>query len=288
MATLLQTPDLVASSATDSLSVLVDGVWVQYGRMGSGPAVVMVHGLVGSGRNFDENVEALSKQATVYSLDLPNMGRSGRFAGLDAGLEASADRLAAFLDAVGVRRATIVGHSHGGAIAMMMAARHPARVKSLVLIAPANPFCKRPKGLIAFYTSRAGALFARTIPWLPRWVYDIAHRRMYVDKRRATRVALEGYLAGMNRMSVEHVLRIVRGWWEDMAKLRGSLEEVAQIPALLLWGDRDTVVGIESGRRLAGVLDAELVVVREAGHLPFAEKPEVCNRAILRWLQTCS
>jgi pimeloyl-ACP methyl ester carboxylesterase len=212
------------------------------------------------------------------------MGESERVAGLDPGLEASADRIAACMDALGIERADIGGHSHGGAISMMLAARHPERVRKLVLFAPANPFCDLGKPLIGFYNTRVGGWFARTIPFLPRIVHDLAHRRMYVDRRKVTSEMLDGYTQGLNKESIEHVLGIVRRWTVDMSLLRDVLNQLAGLPTLLIWGDGDRAVGLSSGQRLADKLGARLMVIPGVGHLPFAEMPDVCNKAVREWL----
>ncbi len=265
-------------------TALVDGVRVHYTLSGSGPALVMLHGLVGSARNWDMNVESLSRVRTVYALDLANMGESERVLDLDPSLAASADRIAAFMETVGLGRADIAGHSHGGAIAMMLAARHPERVGKLVLFAPANPYCEEGRRLIAFYNSRAGGVLARLIPSMPRLVHDVAHKRMYGNPRRATDAALEGYTRGLNGESILHILGIMRHWWADMAVLRSRLVELVGRPVLLIWGERDLAVGLKSGRRLAEKLGARLVVLPGVGHLPFAEMPEACNAEVGAWL----
>src|ERR1700679_2206351 len=118
--------------------VLVDGVKVHYQRAGTGRPLLLLHGLVGSAKNWRQNISFLSRDSNVYAVDLCNMGKSDRVPGLDAGLEATADRLAAFMDAVGLEEADIAGHSHGGAVAIMFAARHPDRLRRLILFAPAN------------------------------------------------------------------------------------------------------------------------------------------------------
>ena len=262
----------------------VSGARVHYLRAGSGPALILLHGLVGSARNWETNLDDLAQHAAVYALDLVNMGESDRVEGLDPGLEAEADRVAAFMDALGLTEADVAGHSHGGAIAMMLAARHPDRVKRLVLFAPANPFCEAGRGLIAFYNSRVGTWFARRIPRMPRVLHDWAHRRMYVDQATVTESALESYTDGLNRESIDHILGITGAWWNDMALLRERLADLAGRSVLLIWGDRDGAVGLQSGQRLAEVLGARLLVVPGVGHLPFAERPELCNRAIREWL----
>src|SRR3984885_7438394 len=148
--------------------VLVNGAKIHYQRGGVGQPLLLLHGLVGSAKNWRQNISFLSRHCTVYAVDLFNMGESDRVPGLDAGLEATADRLAAYMDAVGLDEADISGHSHGGAVAMMLAARHPDRVRRLILFAPANPFCDLGDQLIRFYQTRLGIRLARLIPFLPR------------------------------------------------------------------------------------------------------------------------
>ena len=263
---------------------VVDGVRINYLRAGLGPPMLLLHGLVGSASNWTQNLPALSSIRTVYALDQENMGASGRIYGLDWGLVASADRLARCMDVLGIDRADVAGTSHGGALAMMLASRHPHRVDRLILFAPANPFCKRASGLIRFYNSWAGRVFARQIPRLPKWVHAIAHRRVYGDPRKATPALLDGYTRSLNGPAVEQTLGIVKGWWSDMALLREALPSVARHRTLLIWGDRDAVVGLASGQQLAQALGAELRVIAGAGHLPYAEEPGACNALCLAFL----
>jgi pimeloyl-ACP methyl ester carboxylesterase len=266
-------------------TVLAEGMRLHYCRAGQGPALVLLHGLVGSSKNWDQNISFLARRRTVFALDLANMGASERVPGLDPSLEASADRVAQCMNALGIPRADIAGHSHGGAIAMMLAARHPRRVRRLVLFAPANPFCDLGKPLIRFYQTRIGMAFAYLVPRLPRALHKTALSRMYGDPKRVHDGALEGYTDGMNRGTVDHILGIVRSWSDDMAALREALTGLAGLPTLLIWGDRDRAVGLSSGQLLAEQLGARLMVIPGAGHLPFAESPELCNRAVTKWLR---
>lgn len=267
--------------------VTVEGIAVHYRRAGRGPALLLLHGLVGSAANWNRNIDFLARNATVYALDLFNMGESERVLGLDAGLEATADRVAACMAALGLRDADIAGHSHGGAIAMMLAARHPNRVRRLVLFAPANPFCDLGQPLISFYRTRLGGWFARRIPALPRRLHATALSRMYGDPTRVTEGILEGYTRFLNPGTVEHVLRIVRGWADDMNDLRKVLGQVALKPTLLIWGDRDRAVGLASAERLRELLpQARLMVLPGVGHVAFSEAPELCNPAVRDWLRS--
>jgi esterase len=106
-------------------------------RAGSGPAVILLHGLFGAGSNLGALARALQEQHfTVFSLDLPNHGRSAWLCNAD--LPAMADTLRYWMDAEGLSMAHLVGHSLGGKVAMQLALSYPGRVQSLVVadIAP--------------------------------------------------------------------------------------------------------------------------------------------------------
>jgi pimeloyl-ACP methyl ester carboxylesterase len=236
--------------------------------------------------NWRWNIDELAKDRTVYAVDMANMGRSERVHGLDASMSATADRLAGFLSALGLEKADISGHSHGGAVAMMFAARHPEKVRSLILFAPANPFCDLGHFLVKFYQTRTGRLLARIVPYLPRPLHALSLRRMYGDPTRVTDGSLEGYTDGLRVPgTVEHILGIVSLWFEDMRILQSELARLSKTPTLLVWGDRDRAVGLRSAGPLQEWLQcSRLVVVEGAGHIAFEEMPEECNRAVHRWL----
>ncbi len=278
--------ELIARDAIEDAYVRVDGVQVHYQCAGAGRSLLLLHGLVGSVKNWRQNIRFLAHDSRVYAVDLFNMGESERVPGLDAGLEATADRVVAFMDALGVAEADIAAHSHGGAVAMMVAARHAERVRSLILFAPANPFCDLGHSLIRFYQTGFGNWFAKQIPWMPRRWKATALGRMYGDPSRVPEGALEGYIDGLHVPgTVEHVMQVVERWFVDMGLLRAALGKIAAKPVLLVWGDRDRAVGVGSGvelqRRLA---KSKLVVLGGVGHIPFEEMPEVCNRAMGEWL----
>ncbi len=266
--------------------VLVDGAKIHYQHAGKGRPLLLLHGLVGSAKNWNRNIGFLAQDASVFAVDLFNMGQSDRVPGLDAGLAATADRLAASMDALGLDQADIAAHSHGGAVAMMFAARHPRRVRRLMLFAPANPYCNLGEPLIRFYQTRFGKWIARQIPWLPTKLKAVALGRMYGDPSRVTMEALEGYIEGLEIPgTVDHVLEIVRRWSADMKLLRSVLSELVAKPTLLVWGDRDRAVGLDSARVLQHKLsDSRLLVLPGVGHIPFEEMPDICNQAMRDWV----
>jgi pimeloyl-ACP methyl ester carboxylesterase len=265
----------------------IQGVRVHYLHAGAGRPMLLIHGLVGSSSNWRRNIDALAQDRSVYAIDLVNTGKSERIAGLDAGLAATADRVAAAMYALGLDQADIAGHSHGGAVALMLAARYPERVRSLMLFAPVNPFCSLPGPMIRLYSSAPGRMLAKCAPYLPQRIQLIALGRMYGDPARIGKGCMKEYVDGLRVPgTIDHILSIVRSWFADMASLKIALPLIASIPTLLVWGDRDRALSMASGVRLKKEMTAsELVVVPGGGHVVFEEMPEDSNRIMLDWLR---
>jgi pimeloyl-ACP methyl ester carboxylesterase len=266
--------------------VNVAGARLHYLHAGIGPPMLLIHGLVGSSQNWLNNINALAGSASVYAPDLLNMGKSQRVNGLDTRLKATANRMVASMDALGLAAVDIVAHSHGGAIALMLAAQRPQRVRRLILFAPANPYSKSGDCLVRFYSSPWGGLALRMLPYLPAPIQRIALGKLYGGPDRVIESCLQTYTEVLRDSStVHHVLSILRCWFVERSKLRRALRRVAQIPTLLVWGDRDCTVSLSSGIRLHRRLRAsELIVVPERGHSVFEEAPEEANRIMLEWL----
>lgn len=117
--------------------VEVDGVRLHVRDEGSGPAILMIHGLGGQMAHFNYGaVRALSQRYRVVALDRPGSGYSTRPDGVPADLATQARAIAALIDKLGLDRPTVVGHSLGGATALTLALEHPHQVGALALLAP--------------------------------------------------------------------------------------------------------------------------------------------------------
>jgi pimeloyl-ACP methyl ester carboxylesterase len=286
--------DSQGSITTEHHLAEVDGYKMHFWKAGTGPDLLILHGILGTAAAWEDMAPELGLESTVYAIDALGIGRSERVRGIDAGLEAQADRVARFMDVRGIRAADILATSHGGAVALMLAAKHPGRVRSLILNAPANPFSDWADPLIRFYQSPLGRWFAHRVPDLPEAVTGIALGRMYGDEKPAQNGhAQNGHLKKYTDSlripgTVDYVLSILSRWFEDMRILERKLEQVHGFPILLLWGDRDRAVSLESGRRLQRLFPgSELVVLPGAGHLPHEECPRIFGQAITGFLDRC-
>lgn len=279
------------SAPVEERFATVDGIRVRYLHGGSGPVLVLIHGLMGYSFSWRLNFSALVKQNTVVAVDLPGVGFSERPRGMDASLAAAAERMLRFLELLGVRECDLLGTSHGGALAMKMAAFEVQRgrdtIRRLILAAPANRWSRHGKflsRLLGSGPSRAllPVLFPGLAPLLKTWFL----RRQYGDPRRIPPGTLEGYRAPLRLPGMtEYALEVLRHLNRDLAQLAAELPGIAGIPTLFLWGTRDPVVLPDSIAPLRRHFpQSELVMLEGAGHLPYEEMPEQFNRAVLGFL----
>ncbi|MFZ0802419.1 MAG: alpha/beta fold hydrolase [Terriglobales bacterium] len=270
----------------EDLRMNLDGLSCRYQRAGSGPALLLVHGLLGYSFSWRYTIPALAHQATVYALDLPGTGFSDRSADMDCGQAASAKRLLGFMDQAGIASCDLLGTSHGGALAMMAATLAPQRVRRLILVAPANPWSAYARFLIPFLSNPAVApVFLQVFPRL-RILQDFYFRRLFGDTRRIRPGTLEGYAAPLKTPgSFEYGLSVLRTWKRDMRELQAAIPRIAHIPTLLIWGDRDPAVEPASAYPLkAQFQNCRLIMLEGVGHLPYEEVPEEFNRTVAMFL----
>ena len=266
--------------------VPVDGRQMHCLKAGAGPELILLHGLLGTASTWEPTIPGLAEESTIYAVDALGIGESERVPGIDATLEAQASRIVNFMDASAIRCADFLATSHGGAVALTLAARYPTRVRNLLLHAPANPFSRLGDPLIRFYLSSLGTWFAHRIASLPEPMQALALGRMYGDPTQLRDGSLGKYINSLRVPgTVAYVLSMLKTWFDDMAKLELALDHVRRFPTLLLWGDRDRAVSLDSGRQLQRFFDqVDLVELPGTGHLPYEECPETLTRLVNSFL----
>jgi pimeloyl-ACP methyl ester carboxylesterase len=289
------------SAGVEECWMELDGARMRYLRAGSGPAVILVHGLLGYSFSWRYTTSALAPYFTVYAPDMMGAGFSDRPAGMDHSMRGTAQRLLRFIRNLGISSFDLLGTSHGGAVAMMAAAEcmggdaglHDAAwndtgltLRRLVLVAPVNPYSAHGRRLAPFFGSRFGTALFRLTSAHMRFSYPYWHARMYGDRSRIPAGTLEGYMAPLAKPGLfEHALSIVRTWTPDLRELEATLPKLAGIPTLLMWGSKDSAVYAASAAPLAKYFpDSQVIVFPGIGHLPYEECPEEFNRALIEFL----
>jgi len=264
----------------------VEGVrlhWAEVGEESGAPPVVLLHGLNNSYLSWSRVAPLLATDRRVLMLDLPGHGQSGR-PNVGYKLDWYARVVARWLEAVGIEKADIVGHSFGGGVAQMLLLECPERIRRLVLVA-------------------AGGL-GKGVGWwlrlasLPRVVEYLGQPFMAIGTRLALRSAREGVtprdVAELSRFNSQagsarafaRSVRDVIDWRGQRKNFLHRVNEVRKLPAVLvLWGDRDTLIPIEQGRAFAAQLEGAVFKSFEgSGHYLHNERPEEFVRAVLEFL----
>lgn len=254
----------------------------------AGVPILLIHGILGYSYSWRFSLASLARRGAVYAPDLPGAGFSARPAAMDRRFSGLADQLLRFIDGLGLERVNLIATSHGGALAMKLAAVAPSRVNRMVLVAPVNPWSESGRWQLRLTGWPAGWVLRRFLPRLLP-LNRIFMRRLYGDPRLIAPATCAAYAAPLRIPgTAEHFLEILKTWESDVQLLAQDLRSgsaLTRIPTLLIWGTRDTVVYPRSAEPLLRVFrDARLVWIEGAGHLPYEEAPEQFNRAVGEFL----
>nr|WP_232531155.1 alpha/beta fold hydrolase [Microlunatus antarcticus] len=249
-----------------------------------GPRVVLLHGLFGQGRNFTGVARALADEARVTIVDLPDHGRSSWSD--DFSYPAMADRVAGFLAASAPgERWTVVGHSMGGKVAMLVALRHPGLVERLCVVDVA-PATSQAVSSFGTYVEAMRAVDLATLP--DRGTADAVVAARVPDR------SVRGFL--LQNLRRDGSGEQARWHWQmNLALLGDRLPEIGSWPSGPL-GSYDGPVLWLAGSDSAYVTSADapvmralfprvlLLRVKHAGHWVHADQPEVFVASVRRFL----
>lgn len=244
----------------------LDGLKVRYLRAGSlreegDLPVLVLHGWAAHLEAIAPITDALAAETEVLALDLPGCGESDP-PPAPWGVEDYVRHVLGFLDELGVERAHVVGHSHGGRVAIAMASDHPERVGRLLLCDAAGI---PPKRGLAYHRRVALAKLGRVVGA----VGGGPGRRLQERMRR--RVASTDYLEASEAMRGTFRKVIAADLTDHLARVKSS--------ALLVWGEDDDDTPVWMAERMKELLpDAGLVVLPGAGHYSYADQPGRFNQ----------
>ncbi|HVF77970.1 MAG TPA: alpha/beta hydrolase [Solirubrobacteraceae bacterium] len=263
-----------------------------YRTGGSGPVLLLVHGITNSSASWEPVLAQLATRFTVIAPDLLGHGESDKPRG-DYSLGASASLMRDLMLALGHERATIVGHSLGGGIAMQMAYQFPERVERLVLVSSGG------LGRQVTPVLRAVALPAAeyVLPLLALQPLVNAGSKLggWIDKIGlrigADITAMAAGFASLQdieaRRAFVHTARSVIDIGGRRVSATDKLYLAEAVPTLILWGDRDSIIparhGIRAHEQMPG---SRLKVFGGAGHFPHHDDPAGFAAALTEFIDT--
>lgn len=272
--------------------VEIHGHDVRYRRAGDPDAesILLIHGLAGSSKTWDRVIPLLAESVDVIAPDLLGHGESAKPVG-DYSLGAYASGLRDFLTVIGVDRATIVGHSFGGGVAMQLAYQHPELVDRLVLVGSGG--LGREVSWLLRLLSLPGFEYVMPV-WFPRPFVDAGTsvgrtlgRRGIRSERLGEMWRAYASLAGAsNRTAFVRTMQGVIDPWGQKIDARDRLY-LARVPTLLVWGDRDAIIPVSHGHAAHEALaQSELAIMDGLGHFPHLEDPARFTSVLSEFLES--
>jgi pimeloyl-ACP methyl ester carboxylesterase len=269
-ASLLQTP-----TGVQDRWVNVFGMKIHYLEAGSGPALILLHGLGGDASNWSANISALSKSHRVVVPDQIGFGRSDKPL-INYRVGTLVDFLDGFMKELKIDRASLVGNSLGGWTAAAFALAHPEKVDRLILVDAAGYSLDKnvdPKSLgLLNPSTREGILQVLSVVFY--------NKEMFANPALADQFFAHKVAAGDGYTIQRFIDSVVAGL--DM--LDNTATRIKQ-PTLIVWGRQDALVPLSVGERYhKDIAGSQLLVIDKCGHVPQLEQSAQFNEGVLRFL----
>jgi pimeloyl-ACP methyl ester carboxylesterase len=265
----------------DEWQIELHGRRVIYRVAGSGPPVVLIHGMLNSSSHWRAVALSLAGDHTVIAPDLIGHGDSAAPRG-DYSLGAHAASIRDLLAAIGIDRATIVGHSLGGGVAMQFFYQFPQRVERLVLISSGGLGREVTPSLRSAALPGVSPLLALTIR--PRLVGALAAAGTRLRERD---VAAGVYLQSAGaREAFLHTLRAVIDVHGQRVSATDRLYLLEALPTMIVWGERDHTIPLAHGRAAhEAIPQSRFATLPGAAHFPHLEDPDGLSRLLREFMR---
>lgn len=254
-----------------------------YLERGAGSPLILLHGFFYDSQMWHNNIEALAARFKVYALDLWGFGYSTREP-LDYGYALYADQLLAFLDAMEIRQASMIGQSMGGGTIVKFALAHRDRIDKVILVDPAGmPNPLTPMARIANLPVIGELMYGRQSDFVRKqalkrnFIHDPAHitQEYFENVTRFHKIkgTSEVLLAVLRKRFFYTLLEEIREFGQT------------NVPSLLVWGREDRGVPVERGIAMHALLsNSQLQIIENAGHCPHDEQSALFNELAIDFL----
>lgn len=275
------TPVANISSRLDEMSgkfTTPHSITLHHTSHGQGRPILFIHGFGASSYSWQRIVPKLSQTNRLILIDLKGHGASPKPLDTAYSLKDQADLVTEFIQEHDLHNLTLVGHSLGGGVALIVALRlaeqSPGRISSLVLIDTVAYSQSLPRFIRLLRLPILGSLATAVTPttFQVRLMLELA----YFDDTKITDELVEAYsaplrLPGGRHALIESAKQIVPRDIEEISSLYSTIT----IPTLIIWGSHDEVVPVDIGKRLhQAVPNSRLAIIEQSGHIPQEESPD--------------
>ena len=281
MVDLLQTIERSAGGL-EQHSINVNGLRIEYLEGGKGDALVLLHGFGANKDNWTRFGKYITPHFRVIAPDLPGFGESSSNPDADYTISAQAERVNAFVQALGIKSFHLCGSSMGGSIAGAYASTYPKELKSLLLIAPGGVASSEPSEMFQrLKEGKPNPLIAKTAEDYEQLLDFVFVKRPFIPR------PIKKYFI---QEAIKHqplnskIFKQIAGS-RDVPPLE-VLVKGLPVPTLIIWGTHDRVLHVSGAKILEAVMpNAKAEVMDNIGHLPMIEKPEETAKLYLNFLE---
>lgn len=240
--------------------------------------ILFIHGLGSAADRWMKLPDELSSDFHSIAIDLPGFGESDKPKNLDYTINQFRDTVVSFLNEfpTPIEKITLIGHSLGGYIASEIAIQNPNYIQQLVLI-DSSGMLEKPTPILEEYYEAAMNPTQENV--------RKAFEKMVADPKRIPSQLVDGFIRRINMPNAKKAfeLTLVNSATTQIGLSR--LREINPIPTLILWGVHDMVIPLEHSNFFKeSINDSRLEIIKDAGHAPFAEKPDQVYQLLRNFL----
>lgn len=263
----------------DERWINLDGLKVRYLESGKGKKrhVLFIHGLGSAADRWMKIPDELSTDFHSIAIDLPGFGESDKPGKMDYTIDQFRKIIMSFLKEISINEQTsLIGHSLGGYIASEIAIQNQNHIEQLVLI-DSSGMLERPTPILEEYFEAAMNPSKENV--------RRAFEKMVADPKRIPTQLVDGFIRRINMPNAKHAFEstLVNSATTQIGLDR--LRKITSIPTLILWGVHDNVIPLEHSKFFKDCIsDSRLEIIEDAGHAPFAEKPDQVSQLLKNFL----
>lgn len=251
---------------------------------GEGRPLLLMHGFGSSGYSFKNLLEPLSQKFKVYNLDLKGFGNSPKPKDHRYSVYDQAILVSQFIKNHNLKDVTLIGHSYGGGVALSLALMDQENINKMVLIDPAAYNQYIPTLIRRIQIPVIGPAAFYLFP--SSYEVKESYRYAFYDKQKIEKDTIETMTKNLNKKNAKYVYIYAI---DDL--IPEDIDEVSKrykyikIPTLIIWGEKDVVIPKSKGYRLKKDLqNSKLKIIKNCGHIPHEEKPEIVLKYLLNFL----